>query len=91
MGSYSIGIIYKIFFRWKIFSTVIYIAMGLIMLVGGRTFFESIPLISHNDSNGAALYLVGVVFYLWKKIVTTMVWHFVLVAAVCHYVAILWQ
>jgi hypothetical protein len=28
------------------FSTVIYIAMGLIMLVGGRTFFESIPISS---------------------------------------------
>jgi hemolysin III len=25
------------------FSTIIYIGMGLIMVVGGRTFFESIP------------------------------------------------
>jgi hypothetical protein len=64
--------------------------MGLIMLVGGRTFFESILQYPHNDSNWAALYLVGVVFYLWKNIVTTMrSGIFVLVAAVCHYVAIL--
>jgi hemolysin III len=40
---------------------------------------------------GAALYLMGVVFYLWKKYrYNHAVWHFfVLVAAVCHYVAIL--
>lgn len=93
-GLTVLGIIYKIFFtgKWKIFSTIIYIGMGLIMVVGGRTFFESIP------SNiltmiliGAALYLTGVVFYLWKKYrYNHAVWHFfVLAAAVCHYVAIL--
>ncbi len=90
----AVGIIFKIFFtgKWKIFSTLIYIAMGFIMIVGGRTFFESIP------SNiltmiliGCGLYLVGVVFYLWKKYrYNHAVWHFfVLAAAVCHYVAIL--
>jgi hemolysin III len=66
--------------------------MGCIMVVGGRTFFESIP------SNiltmiliGAALYLIGVIFYLWKKYpYNHAVWHFfVLAAAICHYVAIL--
>lgn len=93
-GLTVLGIIYKIFFigKWKILSTIIYIGMGLIMVVGGRTFFESIP------SNiltmiliGAALYLIGVVFYLWKKYsYNHAVWHFfVLAAAVCHYVAIL--
>ena len=93
-GLTALGIIYKIFFieKWKIFSTVIYIGMGLIMVVGGRTFFESIP------SNiltmiliGCALYLIGVVFYLWKKYrYNHAVWHFfVLAGAVCHYVAVL--
>jgi hemolysin III len=40
---------------------------------------------------GAALYLMGVVFYLWKKYrYNHAVWHFfVLAAAICHYVAIL--
>ena len=73
-------------------STIIYIGMGLIMVVGGRTFFESIPLnILIMILIGAALYLVGVVFYLWKKYrYNHAVWHFfVLAAAVCHYVAIL--
>ncbi|PKH68514.1 hemolysin D [Flavobacterium sp. ALD4] len=93
-GLTALGIIYKIFFigKWQIFSTIIYIAMGLIMVAGGRTFFESIP------SNiltmiliGAALYLMGVVFYFWKKYrYSHAVWHFfVLAAAICHYVAIL--
>jgi hemolysin III len=93
-GLTALGIIYKIFFigRWEVFSTLIYIGMGCIMVVGGPTFFESIP------SNvltmiliGCGLYLVGVVFYLWKKYpYNHAVWHFfVLAAAVCHYVAIL--
>jgi hemolysin III len=93
-GLTVLGIIYKIFFigKWKVFSTLIYIGMGCIMVVGGRTFFESIP------SNvltmiliGASLYLIGVVFYLWKRYrYNHAIWHFfVLAAAVCHYVAIL--
>ena len=93
-GLTALGTIFKILFlgRWKIFSTLIYIAMGCIMVVGGRTFFESIP------SNiltmiliGCALYLIGVIFYLWDKYpYNHAVWHFfVLAAAICHYVAIL--
>jgi hemolysin III len=93
-GLTALGIIFKILFlgRWKIFSTLIYIAMGFIMVVGGRTFFESIP------SNiltmiliGCALYLIGVIFYLWDKYpYNHAIWHFfVLAAAICHYVAIL--
>jgi hypothetical protein len=47
------------------------------MVVGGRTFFESIP------SNiltmiliGASLYLIGVIFYLWKKYrYNHAIWH----------------
>jgi hemolysin III len=90
----ALGILFKIFFigKWKIFSTIIYIAMGCIMVVGGRTFFEGIP---NNILTmiliGCALYLIGVVFYLWDKYpYNHAIWHFfVLAAAVCHYVAIL--
>jgi hemolysin III len=93
-GLTAFGIIFKIFFtgKWNVLSTLIYIAMGCIMVVGGRTFFESIP------SNiltmlliGCALYLIGVIFYLWRKYpYNHAVWHFfVLAAAVCHYIAIL--
>lgn len=93
-GLTALGIIFKIFFlgRWKVFSTLIYIAMGCIMIVGGRTFFESIPTnILTMILIGCGLYLIGVIFYLWDKYpYNHAVWHFfVLAAAVCHYVAIL--
>jgi hemolysin III len=93
-GLTALGILFKIFFlgKWKKISTLIYIAMGCIMVVGGRTFFEGIP---NNILTmiliGCALYLIGVVFYLWDKYpYNHAIWHFfVLAAAVCHYVAIL--
>ncbi|TXD48651.1 PAQR family membrane homeostasis protein TrhA [Polaribacter sp. IC073] len=93
-GLTALGIIYNIFFtgKWKVISTLIYIAMGCIMVVGGRTFFESIPInILTMLLIGCGLYLIGVIFYLWKKYpYNHAVWHFfVLAAAVCHYVAIL--
>ena len=90
----ALGIVFKIFFtgRWNILSTIIYIFMGCIMVVGGRTFFVEIP----GDVMvmiliGGALYLLGVIFYLWERYpYNHAVWHFfVLAAAVCHYVAIL--
>lgn len=93
-GLTAFGIIFKIFFtgRWKVISTLIYIAMGCIMIVGGRTFFESIPTnILTMILIGGALYILGVLFYLWDRYpYNHAVWHFfVLAAAVCHYVGIL--
>ena len=93
-GLTALGIIFKIFFtgKWNIISTLVYIAMGCIMIVGGRTFFETIPSeVLTMILIGGALYLLGVIFYLWKKYpYNHAVWHFfVLAAAVCHYVAIL--
>ena len=90
----AIGIIFKIFFtgKWNLISTLAYVAMGGIMLVGGRTFFDSIPFgVMIMIIIGGVLYLLGVVFYLWTKYsYNHAVWHFfVLAAAVCHYVAIL--
>lgn len=90
----AIGIIFKIFFtgKWNIVSTLAYIAMGGIMLVGGRTFFYAIPTeVMVMILIGSALYLLGVIFYLWEKYpYNHAVWHFfVLAAAVCHYAAIL--
>ncbi|WP_017259762.1 PAQR family membrane homeostasis protein TrhA [Pedobacter arcticus] len=90
----ALGIVFKIFFtgKWNITSTIVYVTMGCILLVGGRTFFTSIP----NNVMimiliGGGLYLLGVIFYLWEKYpFNHAVWHFfVLAAAVCHYVAIL--
>lgn len=90
----AFGIIFKIFFtgKWNIISTIVYIAMGCILVVGGRTFFINIPGdVMTMILIGGVLYLLGVIFYLWEKYpYNHAVWHFfVLAAAVCHYVAIL--
>ena len=88
------GTLFKAWFtgRFEIISTAIYLAMGWIMVVGGRKFFDVLP---HEVLvfifAGAALYTIGVFFYLWDKYqYTHAVWHgFVLTAAICHYVAVL--
>ena len=90
----ALGMVVKIFFtgKWNIISTIFYIAMGCIMVVGGRTFFTHIPPdVMTMILIGGVLYLLGVIFYLWEKYpYNHAVWHFfVLAAAVCHYVAIL--
>jgi hemolysin III len=73
-------------------STVAYLALGWIILVGMR------PLLSSVDvqtavliSVGGVLYSVGTGFYLWRALpFHNAIWHsFVLVAASCHYAAIL--
>jgi hemolysin III len=84
--------LYDFFWKVEVFSTLIYIGMGCIMVVGGRTFFESIP------SNiltmiliGASLYLIGVIFFFMEEISVQPRYlaFFTTAAAVCHYVAIL--
>lgn len=89
-----LGIFFKIFFtgRFEIVSVIIYIAMGWILVTGGKRFFNAVP----GDVLtfifiGGALYSVGIIFYLWKGFGWHhAVWHFmVLAAAVCHYVAVL--
>ena len=90
----ALGIIFKIFFtgKWNIISTIVYVAMGCMLLVGGSTFFKAIPFdVMAMILIGGALYLLGVIFYLWEKYpYNHALWHFfVLVAAICHYVAIL--
>ena len=88
------GTVFKCFFcgRWEIFSTIVYLAMGWIMLVAGRSFFINMPTpVITLIMIGAGLYTLGVGFYIWEKyIYSHAVWHsFVLTAAICHYVAIL--
>lgn len=88
------GVIFKIWFtgRFEIISTLIYLAMGWIMVAGGRRFFDQLPAqVLVLVFAGAGLYSIGVFFYLWDRYrYTHAVWHmFVLAAALCHYVAVL--
>ncbi len=89
-----LGIFFKIFFtgRFEIVSLIIYLAMGWILVIGGKRFFADMPAnVITFIVIGGALYSVGVIFYLWSSFKWHhAVWHFlVLAAAVCHYVAVL--
>ena len=88
------GTIFKIFFcgRWDILSTVVYLAMGWSMFSGGLSFFAPMPLpVVTMVVAGGVLYSLGVIFYIWERYrYSHAVWHsFVLVAAICHYTAVL--
>jgi len=89
-----IGMVFKMFYtgRFKVFSTLVYIAMGCLLFVGGKTFFVALPTpVLIWLMIGGGLYIFGCIFYLNKKIIYHhAIWHlFVLSAAVCHYVAVL--
>jgi len=89
-----IGMVFKIFFtgKYKVFSTLVYIAMSCLLFIGGKTFFVHLPTpVLIMILVGGGLYLFGCIFYLNKKIVYRhAIWHlFVFFAAVCHYVAVL--
>ena len=93
-GLTLVGIFFKIRFtgKFEIISTIIYLLMGWIMIVGGRRFFDHLPAdVLVFICIGGGLYSIGVIFYLWDKYTYThAVWHiFVLAAAVCHYVGVL--
>lgn len=88
------GIVFKIFFtgRFEVVSLIIYVAMGWILVAGGKRFFIDLPTdVLVLLIIGGGLYSLGIIFYLWQKFYWHhAVWHFfVLVAAVCHYVAVL--
>ena len=93
-GLTLVGIIFKIFFvqKFKLVSTLVYVAMGALILVAPQEFRAAIP---ENTflmlAVGGAFYIVGVVFYMWEKLTFNhAIWHlFVLAGSICHYVAVL--
>jgi len=92
-GLTLLGTILKIFFigKFEIISVVIYLLMGWSIVVLPSTFFELIPNSCLNlIIAGGIFYSAGVVFYLWDKLkYNHAIWHvFVLVAGICHFVAV---
>lgn len=93
-GLTMMGIFFKTRFtgKFEIVSTIIYVLMGCIMVVGGRRFFDQLPVaVLIFVCIGGGLYIIGVFFYMWDKYTYThALWHvLVLTAAICHYVAVL--
>ena len=95
-GMAAVGIWFKAFYvdRFKVFSTLIYILMGYIMLLDPWMFFRSLSRTADIMLiTGGFFYTVGAGFYLWKsREWTHTVWHiFVLLGAGSHFAAFLYE
>jgi hemolysin III len=93
-GLTLLGIFFKILFtgRFERMSVLIYLAMGWILLAGGKRFFAALPTdVLIFIFLGGTLYSIGIIFYLWRGFKWHhAVWHFlVLAAAIAHYIAVL--
>lgn len=89
-----IGMFFKIWYtgRFNIISTIIYLLMGWMMVVGGNRFFSNLPdAVIIMLFIGAGLYSAGTAFYIFgRRVYTHAIWHgLVLAAAICHFVAVL--
>ena len=90
----AVGVAFKLFFTGKFdkLSTVIYLAMGWLIVFYGKSIMDVIPegglwlLLA-----GGLSYTVGVVFYVWDRLpFNHAIWHlFVLGGTVCHYLSVL--
>jgi hemolysin III len=92
-GLTLLGIFFKIFYtgRFEIVSTIIYLIMGWMLLTGANEFFANMPSsVITLIITGAALYSIGVLFYIKRLFAYHhAVWHlFVLSAAICHFSAV---
>jgi hemolysin III len=88
------GTIFKTFYcgRFEIVSTIVYLAMGWMLLTGADAFFANMPsAVIWLIIAGAILFTVGVIFYIWRWFAYHhAVWHMmVLAGAICHYAAVL--
>lgn len=88
------GIIFKFLHgdRFKVLSTVGYVALGWVAVIAIKPLFAAVPigglvwLLA-----GGLFYTVGVIFFAWKRLpFNHAVWHlFVMAGSVCHYFAVL--
>lgn len=92
-GLALVGIIFKFFLvhRFKLASTLTYIAMGWIVI------FAIKPLINHLPSegviwlvSGGVAYTFGTLFYMWKTLpFHHAIWHgWVMTGSICHFCAV---
>ena len=87
------GIVFKLFFtgRFKGVSTLVYLAMGWMVLTAAGPFLRNVP---HATMAwllaGGVAYSVGTFFYMSRRIpYAHAIWHgFVLLGSICHFVAV---
>lgn len=95
-GLAAIGMVFKLFFtgRFKLFSTLVYIGMGWMVVFAIKPMIASIPLSALVWLLvGGVAYTAGTVFYHNERLrYSHAVWHlFVLAGSTCHYVAVISQ
>lgn len=88
------GVIFKVRFagRFKLASTLVYLAMGWLGLIAIQPIIEKVPTSAlHLLIAGGAVYTVGTVFYLWTRLrFHHAIWHlFVLAGSTLHFLAVL--
>ena len=93
-GVAAIGIILKLFFpgRFDRLAIVLYLAMGWSGVMVYDVIAEALPKLTLClIAVGGVLYSAGVVFHVWERLrFQNAIWHgFVLLAASCHYAAVL--
>ena len=79
--------------RYPRLSVALYVGMGWLIVLAGRTLLTNLPLPGLLWLAGGGLaYTVGVVFYVNKQLrFGHFLWHlFVLTGTACHYFAVLW-
>ncbi|TXK62644.1 PAQR family membrane homeostasis protein TrhA [Alkalisalibacterium limincola] len=92
----AMGIAFKLFFtgRFKLVSTLIYVAMGWIALLAIGPMLRQLPptTLAWLFAGGVA-YTVGAVFYMSRRLrYGHAIWHlFVIAGSVCHFVAVATQ
>lgn len=87
------GTIFKLFFtgKFKLVSTLIYIAMGMLPVIMGAPLFNALPPeVYIAVIVGGVFYITGTFFYLSKKLTYShAIWHvFVLGGSIAHFAAI---
>lgn len=88
-----IGILYKLFFVYHFpkLSTICYLLMGWLALIAIKPLHDTL---SSQGLNwliyGGVCYSIGVIFYLWKKLLFShAIWHlFVIAGCTCHFISI---
>jgi hemolysin III len=87
-----LGVVFKWFYtgRFKLVSTLLYLAMGWLSLVVVKPMIEVLPVSTLLWLlAGGLAYTAGTVFYLSKRQFAHAAWHgFVLAGSACHYVAV---
>jgi hemolysin III len=89
----AFGIAWKLFHaeRFRIVSTVVYVAMGWLVLIAVKPLLASVPLAGIAWLlAGGLFYTVGVLFFALKRLpYNHAIWHvFVMGGSICHYFAV---